>query len=79
MNVNVTRNYTYFVAKEAQPDGTHQMIRFQWTQGIPFTASGATPGVGRDCFIFDWSRDWTSNVSDSDFEPPAGVKCTKRQ
>ena len=76
MEVNVTRNYTYTVAKEAQPDGSHQMIRYQWTQGIPLTRSGATPGVGRDCFIFDWSQDWTSDVRDGDFAPPPGVACT---
>ena len=75
MELNVTRNYTYTVAKKAQPDGSHQMVRYQWTQGIPETKSGATPGIGRDCFIFDWSQDWTSNVQDSDFAPPPGVKC----
>lgn len=75
MEVNVTRNYTYNVAKTPQADGSHQLIRYQWTQGIPLTASGASPGVGRDCFIFDWSQDWTADVQDSAFAPPPGVKC----
>jgi hypothetical protein len=76
LEVNVTRNYTYTLAKKTQSDGTRQMIRYQWTQGIPLTKSGATPGVGRDCFIFDWSQNWTANVRDSDFAPPPGVNCT---
>ena len=78
MEVNVTRNYTYTVAKQAQADGTHPLIRYQWTQGIPLTKAGATPGIGRDCFIFDWSQDWTADVRDSDFAPPPGVKCAGR-
>jgi len=76
MEVNVTQTYTYTVAKEMQKDGTHQMTRYQWTQGMPFTKSGAVPGVGRDCFIFDWSQGWTADVSDSDFEPPEGAGCS---
>ena len=75
MEVNVTRNYTYTVVKKAQADGTHPLIRYQWTQGIPLTKAGATPGIGRDCFIFDWSEDWTDEVRDSDFAPPQGMKC----
>lgn len=75
MELNVTRNYTYTVAKKPQADGTHPLIRYQWTQGIPLTKGGATPGVGRDCFIFDWSKDWTADVHDSDFAPPPGMKC----
>ena len=51
-------------------------FRYAWTQGIPETKSGATPGVGRDCFIFDWSQDWTADVKDSDFAPPPGMKCS---
>ena len=77
MRVNVTRNYTYTLAKQPQPDGTRKVLRYQWTQGIPLTKSGASPGVGRDCFIFDYSQDWTDDVRDADFAPPAGVNCTK--
>ena len=76
MALNVTRNYTYTVAKQAQPDGSHQMIRYQWTQAIPLTKGGAIRrDGGRDCFIFDWSQNWTADVRDSDFAPPWGVKC----
>lgn len=75
VEVNVTRNYTYTVAKAPQADGSHQMIRYQWTQGIPLTRSGASPGVGRDCFIFDWSQDWTADVQATEFAPPPGLKC----
>ena len=74
--VDVTRNYTYKVAKETQADGTHQLLQYRWTQGMPFKKNGATPGVGRDCFIFDWSQDWTSKVEDGDFAPPKGIKCS---
>ena len=76
MELNVTRNYTYTVAKKEQADGTRQLLRYQWTQGIPLTKSGASPGRGRDCFIFDWSEDWTAEVDDSDFAPPPGVPCS---
>lgn len=78
MKLNVTRNYTYTVAKRAGEDGTHQLLRYQWTQGIPLTKSGDTPGLGRDCFIFDWSQDWRAGVLDEDFEPPAGIPCRDR-
>merc|ERR1711918_221882 len=76
MELNITRNYTYTLAKKEQADGSRQMMRFQWTQAIPLTRSGATPGVGRDCFIFDWTKDWSADVLLSDFLPPPGVKCT---
>ena len=75
VEANITRNYTYYVAKKPQADGTHPMTRYMWTQSMPFTASGASPGIGRDCFIFDWSQDWTADVRDHDFAPPPGVKC----
>lgn len=74
--LNITRNYTYTVATKPQADGTHQLIRYQWTQGIPLRRNGSSPGIGRDCFIFDWSQDWTSKVHDNDFAPPPGLKCT---
>ena len=76
--VLVYRNYSYTLAKSPLPDGTHQMLRYQWTQGIPLTKTGASPGIGRDCFIFDWRQDWTPEVQDSDFSPPAGVQCKPR-
>ena len=75
VEVNVTRNYTYTVAKKPQKDGTHRLIKYQWTQGIPFKKNGATPGIGRDCFIFDWAQDWTAEVEDSQFAPPPGLQC----
>jgi hypothetical protein len=75
MAVNVTRNYTYTVAKSKQLDGTRQLMRFQWTQGIPLNKSGG-PGRGRDCFIFDWSQGWSAGAQDADFSPPSGAKCT---
>ena len=56
VEANVTRNYTYTVAKKPQKDGTHRLIKYRWTQGIPFKKNGATPGIGRDCFIFDWAQ-----------------------
>ena len=55
------------------------MLRFEWTQGIPLTETGATPGIGRDCFIFDWKEDWTDEVRDEDFMPPPGVQCEPRR
>ena len=76
VKVNVTRNYTYVVKKKPQADGTHQMLRYQFTQAIPLTKNGTSPGKGRDCFIFDWSKDWRDKVTDEDFEPPMDVKCT---
>jgi len=76
MEVNVTRNYTYTVAKEQQNDGTRQLMRFQWTQGIPLTTSGGLAKEGkRDCFIFDWRKGWSAGVNDDDFAPPSGIKC----
>ena len=75
VEANVTRNYTYTVAKKPQKDGTHRLIKYQWTQGIPFKKNGATPGIGRDCFIFDWAQDWTAEVEDSQFAPPPGLQC----
>jgi hypothetical protein len=76
MNVNITRNYTYTVAKEKQTDGTRQLMRFQWTQGIPFDKTGAKAKSGiRDCFIFDWRKDWAAGVKDNDFAPPNGITC----
>ena len=76
MEVSVTRNYTYTVATQPQADGSRQMMRYQWTQGIPLSKSGATPGLGRDCFIFDWSQGWTADVKAADFAAPPGVKCS---
>jgi hypothetical protein len=76
MTVNVTRNYTYTVAKARQHDGTRQLMRFQWTQGIPLQKTGGLAKRGeRDCFIFDWRKGWSAGVHDDDFAPPSGVKC----
>jgi hypothetical protein len=73
----ITRNYTYHVAKKREEDGTRGLLRYSWTQGIPLTKDGG-PGFGRDCFIFDWSKQWISEVDDSDFSLPSGLKCTPR-
>lgn len=73
----ITRNYTYRVAKKRSADGTRGLLRYSWTQGIPLTKEGG-PGFGRDCFIFDWSKGWTTDISDTDFAPPKDVKCTPR-
>ena len=75
VNVNVTRNYTYTVSNKQEKDGSHQLIRYYWTQGIPLTKSGASPGIGRDCFLFDWSQNWSPDVDDNDFAPPKGLTC----
>lgn len=71
--MNVTRNYTYTVAKHASPDGSRPLLRFQWTQSIPLQP--ALP-VHRDCFVFDYSKDYVAGAPDSAFAPPAGVMCT---
>ena len=71
--VNVTRNYTYTVAKAASPDGTFPLLRYSWTQSIPDLPIHP---LHRDCFIFDYAQDYTAGVNDSEFEPPHGVKCS---
>jgi hypothetical protein len=71
--VDVTWNYTYTVGKTASSDGTYPLLRYSWTQSIP--DQPALP-IHRDCFIFDWSEDYTAGVEDSDFEPPPGVACS---
>ena len=73
----ITRNYTYHVSKKKSPDGTRGLLRYSWTQGIPLTKEGG-PGFGRDCFIFDWSKGWTTDIKDDDFAPPKDVECSPR-
>ena len=71
--VNVTRNYTYTVGKTASKDGTFPLLRYAWTQSIPDLP--AKP-LHRDCFIFDYQHEYAPGVSESDFEPPQGAKCS---
>lgn len=77
--VNITRNYTYTLADaaSARPDGTRPLHRFVWTQSIPFPPSGAPAlPVHRDCFLFDYTQDYTPGPIDpARWLPPPGVKC----
>jgi hypothetical protein len=75
-HINVTRNYTYTVSKTPAVDGTRPLLRFQWTQSIPLLP--ALP-VHRDCFIFDYSANYTAGAIDpARWHAPPGVTCEPR-
>eukprot|EP00322_Chrysochromulina_rotalis_P012083 CAMPEP_0115842592 /NCGR_PEP_ID=MMETSP0287-20121206/7880_1 /TAXON_ID=412157 /ORGANISM="Chrysochromulina rotalis, Strain UIO044" /LENGTH=256 /DNA_ID=CAMNT_0003296267 /DNA_START=32 /DNA_END=802 /DNA_ORIENTATION=+ len=81
--VNITRNYTYYVAPEgqrshAQPAAgapeLRALRRYEWTQGLPFAAD---PSTDRFCAVFDYTQDYVPGPPDVEsFGPPAGVTCT---
>ena len=74
--VNITRNYTYYVAppapmaeKSAQPRPLH---RFEWTQGLP---NAGDPSF-RFCAVFDYTQDYRAGAPDiSHFGPPSSDMC----
>ena len=71
-HVNITRNYTFTIGKVAvDADGRRPMLRYWWTQSMPFRTRAE-----RDCFVFDYSLGYTSGpsaVPQSVFEPPGGI------
>ena len=73
VHVNITRNYTFTIGKEAVDEsGRRPMLRYEWTQGMPFTANARA----RDCFVFDYSLGYTAGpdaVPPERFAPPGGV------
>ena len=72
VHVNITRNYTFTVGKTpVDEDGRRPLLRYEWTQGMPFTKA-----FERDCFVFDYSLDYSPGaaaVPPEKFEPPGGL------
>ena len=78
---NITRNYTYDVAKTSYINSndieTYPLLRFTWTQSIPLQP--ALP-IHRDCFVFDFTKDYVPGpVDPSKFLPPKNITCTPRE
>eukprot|EP01051_Picozoa_sp_SAG22_P001975 SAG22_NODE_83_length_21704_cov_58.556584_18_plen_362_part_00 len=84
MNVNITRNYTYTVGKQADSAGRRPLQRYELTQSIPFHRDKegkqhllpADSGV-RDCTVLDFTAGYTagaSSVPAASFGPPGGIK-----
>ena len=72
-------NFTFVIAKRPLSDGTHQLLRYVATKGVPFGEGVYPKGRGRDCYIIDYTHDWRSELRDSDFEPPPGVTCIPKK
>ena len=72
-------NFTFVIAKRPLSDGTHQLLRYVATKGVPFGEGVYPKGRGRQCYITDFTHDWRSELRDSDFEPPPGVTCVPKK
>jgi hypothetical protein len=74
---NVTRNYTYTLAKHELADGTRPLLAFQWTQSIPLKP--ALP-VHRDCFMFSYASNYTPGpIAPRRWAAPPGITCQPRR
>lgn len=80
VNVNVTRNYTYYVAaasfekRRTAPRSQRALRRYEWTQGFPFSAD---PSKDRFCAVFDYTQDYIAGPpGTASFGPPGGTNCS---